>query len=176
MLPNYEYLTVTRSLTCDQVLLMLPDTVDVRWVGDGRWAMGFRQHKSRLCPESIRVQSLSNFNFFTFKSSKCEPWVLFPKSKVCQEIVQRGKMPYFQFVWTDFWQSLDLPVQTVSKCLLTWPSFDIALTRLGQCPDRPSTWGFFGRTLDRDWTRLGQRLDLLSNPCPTNHRQVVPNF
>ena len=29
----------------------------------------------------------------------------------------------------------------------------------------------FGQTLDIAWTRTGQRLDLTSSPCPTNHRE-----
>ena len=124
MLPNYEYLTVTRSLTCDQMLLRWPDTVDRRWVGNGRAVGNGPWAFHSINPDYVQTPSVSKdcpisvqFHFFTFKSSKCEPWALFPKSKVCQEIVQRGKMPYFQFVWTDFWQSLDLPVKTVSKRL-----------------------------------------------------------
>ena len=118
---------------------------------------------------------MSNFQFCSFKNSKCEPWGLFGKSKVCPVFVQLEKMQYFQIYWTVFGQGLDLCVQSPSKCSAIGPIFDRVLTGVGQRPDRLSTWPIFGQTLDRDLTRLGQTLDFPSSLCPTNQRLLVPN-
>ena len=43
---------------------------------------------SKVCPCPEFVQSMSNIQFWYFKSSKCEPWTLFPMSKVCPDNVR----------------------------------------------------------------------------------------
>ena len=65
---------------CDQIVLMLPEKVDLRWVGNGRaegdepWAIG------GINPDFVQILSMSNdcpiteqFLFFAFKMSKHEP-------------------------------------------------------------------------------------------------------
>ena len=58
------------NIYCAQVINMRPDVTYAtrhswskmgwQWAGGGQLAKGLRQHKSRLCPESVRVKRLSN--------------------------------------------------------------------------------------------------------------------
>ena len=129
---------------------------------------------SKVCPFHEFVQSLSNIQFWYFKSSKYEPWTLFPRSKVCPDTVQCKNWHDFKLIRTEFGQVVDFYIQSLSNLSWAWRRFDRTLTRLGQQLDRPSTWPFFGQTFDKTLTLFGQRLDFLSSPCPTTHWLLVP--
>ena len=95
---------------CDQILLLLPEKVDLRWVGNGRaegdepWAMAI----GNINPDFVQILSMSNdcpmsvkFQFFS-KFQNINPEHFIFKSKVCQETVQRGKMQYLELYWIEF--------------------------------------------------------------------------
>ena len=69
--------TVTRSLTWDQMLLMRPDTVDLRWVGNGQavgdWPRAFGSINpdfvqspsvSKHCPISVQFKRLKRLSVY----------------------------------------------------------------------------------------------------------------
>ena len=146
------------------------------WVIGGQLAMGNAKPKSRLCPESVDIQGLSNIPISFFKTPKCEPWFWISQVQNLSNLCPERKKLIFQLEWTSFWQSLDLLVRSLSKYSLTWQRSDRAQTVHRHCLDRPLTWPVFGQTLDWDWTGVGQTLDFASNIRPTNQSRVVPNF
>ena len=122
---------------------------------------------SKVCPFHEFVQSLSNIQFWYFKSSKYEPWTLFPRSKVCPDTVQCKNWHDFKLIRTEFGQVVDFYIQSLSNLSWAWRRFDRTLTRLGQQLDRPSTWPFFWTDLwqnfDIVWTEVGFSVQSLSN-------------
>ena len=50
------------------------------------------------------------------------------------------------------------------------------LKMCGQSLDIHWTWTFFGQTLDKPWTNLGQTVDAVSTTCPTHHSTGAPIF
>ena len=148
-----------------------------RWAGTGSRAM------YSLNPDFVQSLSTSKvcltfvqFPNFFFKNPKYEPWVWKLEVQSLSNVCPERKIALFQFGWTRFGQSLDMPVQCMSKYYLTWQRFDRARTAPWHILDRPLTWPIFGQSFDRDWTGVGQTLDFASNICPTNRRILLPIY
>ena len=140
----------------------------------GQWALG---HK-RCNPNFVHVQTRYVLSFS--KLLELSPHDATAKqsfvhrlstSNVCPDFVQHQKLwfgesfigPFLDKHW----------VFASDSCPMAW-EWTPNLTGFWQVLDRTCMWRPIGQTFDKAFTDIGQRLDFLSNFCPTNRWRGVP--
>ena len=101
-------------------------------------------------------------------------WPQFLQVQSLSRVCPVWKISIFQIVWTGTGQTLDFNVQSLSMFFGNQQRLDRDWTRIGQRLDRLCTWLVIGQGQDRAWTTGRQRLDFVSRPCLAIHRVIVP--